>query len=268
MFFFLIAFWSISQKGNVGLDQDLSHLESRCFSGSVTICVNVAEYYEKKRNYEKAFEFFDAACIAGDASSCIKLYVVYAKGRWGKKRDFNTAMGYSMRAGELLGKSGAETFYKRACDLGDAWGCYHLSTIYSERYNNQKEAQKLLDRAINLSQNGCKSEDPDPIDCFLLGSLYESGIGLPRDEKKAISLYEKACEAGNGGACLNLAYIHQRKGDGKKFDEFRVKSCKGSRADICYELWKETKNKEYLEMACRFGSKQACDELIKPSVQE
>jgi len=262
MIFFALAFWLISQKGDVGVDRNLIEMEDRCFSGTITACVKVAEYYEKNRNYEKAIEFLDAACIGGDASSCIKLYVVYAKGRWGKKRDFNTAMGYSTRAGELLGKNGAETFYKQSCDFGDSWGCYHLSTIFSERYNNQQEAQKFLNKAIKLAESGCKDKEQDPIDCFLLGVLYENGRGVAKDEKKALSLYEKACNAGNGGACLNLAYIHQQKGNMEKFKEFRIKSCKGSRGDVCYEIWQETKNKEYLEMACRFGVKKACDEIF------
>ena len=165
--------------------------------------------------------------------------------------------------GKYFGSRGAEIFYKHSCELGDGWGCYHLYTIQAEKYNNQKESQKFLNKAIKLSENGCKEKDPDPVDCFLLGNLYENGIGVKKDEKKALSLYEKACESGNGGACIRLAHIYQQKGDKKKFEEYRIKSCKGSRGDICYEIRQETKNKEYLEIACGFGSQKACDELFK-----
>jgi hypothetical protein len=267
----LLAFLLIGQKGEKSVsvaEQNLVQMENSCFTGSITTCVKVGEYYEKKRNYEKAIEFFDAACIGGDAISCTKLYVVYTKGKWSKKRDLNTAMGYAIRAAELLGRDGSETFYKQSCNFEDSWGCYHLSIVQDERYNNQKEAQKLLNKAINLAQNGCNERDPHPVDCFLLGFLYEIGKGLPKDEKKSLSLYEKACEAGIGSACLNLANTYKQKGYTQKFEEYRIKSCKGNRGDICYELWKETKNKEYLEMGCRFGFKQACDELFKPPTQK
>jgi TPR repeat protein len=267
----LLAFLLIGQKGekSVGAaEQNLVQMENSCFTGSITTCAKVGEYYEKKGNYEKAIEFFDAACIGGDAISCIKLYVVYTKGRWGQKRDPKTGLGYAIRAQELLGNARLETFNKQACDLRDSWACYNLYNIYSERYKNQAEAQKFLKKAINLSENGCKGNDPDPGDCFLLGVLYRYGVGVTKDESKAFSLYEKACELGNGGACDNLAYIYQQKGDRRKFEEYRIKSCKGGIKHACYELWKETKNKEYLEIACRFGFKQACDELFKPPTQK
>ena len=104
MMVFILVFWVISQKGNISSDQNLIDMENRCFSGSVTICAKAGEAYEKKGDYEKAIEFFDAACIGGEALSCIKLYVVYSKGKWGKKRNFNAAIGYSTRAGEILWK--------------------------------------------------------------------------------------------------------------------------------------------------------------------
>jgi uncharacterized protein len=67
---------------------------------------------------------------------------------------------------------------------------------------------------------------------------YMSGSGVKEDMKRAIGLFEKACEAGLAGGCLNLGLAHQH-GDGVAKNLERAKA-----------LFKK---------GCEFGFVPACD---------
>jgi len=73
-----------------------------------------------------------------------------------------------------------------------------------------------------------------------LGTLYERGQGLTKDDARAAQLYERACDAGSGTGCGFLGDMYL-KGRGVKKDK--------SRATV---LWRK---------ACQLGWAQACMKL-------
>jgi TPR repeat protein len=76
--------------------------------------------------------------------------------------------------------------------------------------------------------------------CSNLGALYEEGRGVEKDERRAASLYEKACQGGNAGGCSNLGFLYLN-GSGVERDESRAaslyeKACQGGFATGCSNL--------------------------------
>jgi TPR repeat protein len=48
----------------------------------------------------------------------------------------------------------------------------------------------------------------DPLAAWALATLYEQGLGVPKDDAKAVSLYRAAADAGTPQAQLELAQRH------------------------------------------------------------
>nr|HMR07526.1 hypothetical protein [Polyangiaceae bacterium] len=104
------------------------------------------------------------------------------------------------RAIELLG---------RACDANLMEACTMLGTVLERFLDDDAKAQQ----ARRLFENSCNSGDS--LGCAGLGRLLWSGAGGSKDEDRALSLWVRACDAGVGRACWDLANAHkQRKEDG------------------------------------------------------
>ncbi len=43
---------------------------------------------------------------------------------------------------------------------------------------------------------------------MVLGSLHHYGVGTPKDLRKALDLYEKACDLKDSPGCINAGYIY------------------------------------------------------------
>src|SRR4051812_13754125 len=61
--------------------------------------------------------------------------------------------------------------------------------------------------SLNLKK-GCDSNNMD--DCTNLGLRYARGEGVPKDEPRAVALYEKACDQHNAAACSNLGLMYSQ----------------------------------------------------------
>jgi TPR repeat protein/serine/threonine protein kinase len=67
--------------------------------------------------------------------------------------------------------------------------------------------------------------------CSVLAGLYAAGTGVPKDDARAIALYQKACEGGEASACAGLGFM-VKTGVGAARDEARAltlfqKACEG-----------------------------------------
>lgn len=76
--------------------------------------------------------------------------------------------------------------------------------------------------------------------CTSNGSLYESGIGVPKDLPRAFLNYRKACEGGHLGSCHNLYFV-VAFGEGVERDFETVaqrerQACESGNALGCYNL--------------------------------
>lgn len=76
-----------------------------------------------------------------------------------------------------------------------------------------------------------------PTDCNLLGTMYEDGVGVGRNDDYAARLHEKACEGSLPVACsdLGLMVLEGRGGpaDAKLALDLFKRSCDGESADGC-----------------------------------
>lgn len=87
----------------------------------------------------------------------------------------------------------AVTFYIRACDAGYMTGCTNGGILLfmkgSHGSSQWKNAKKMFQKACGAGED---------TSCFNLGTLnYKEGR-----QKKAITMYNKACEMGNQPACV------------------------------------------------------------------
>jgi hypothetical protein len=115
--------------------------------------------------------------------------------------------------------------FGRACDMGVTAGCGSL---------------------IEFAQTGGKDVftkscyDGDGASCFLLGTLYSSGMGVQQDGGQAFTLFEKSCELGWWRGCGRLGQSYL-VGQGVKPDPVKAienfdRGCNGGNAASCYQV--------------------------------
>jgi hypothetical protein len=158
-------------------------------------------------------------------------------------------------AGENLG---------RACDLGLPEAC---SSLVAFAHDGGKD---VFERSCGRG---------DGASCFILGSLYSGGVGVPQDGDRAFQLFEKSCDAGWWRGCgrLGQSYLY---GQGtapdpalavKNFD----KGCNGGNAASCVQvaiLYKQGVGgvqdqglaMRRLKQACDLGLQTACAPADRP----
>ncbi|RDU57630.1 hypothetical protein CQA42_06080 [Helicobacter sp. MIT 99-5507] len=77
--------------------------------------------------------------------------------------------------------------------------------------------------------------------------MYNDGIGVKQDYKKAIELYTKSCDGGDSVGCYHVGYIYA-KGQGveqdlKQAKEFIGKACDLGNQESC-EVYRELNEAE------------------------
>ena len=185
----------------------------------------------------------NSMCESDNADACLKVAEILNTGRI-ISRD-------PARAGVTFG---------RACDLGSTQGCNELMEFV------HKDGKEALDKSC---QRG------DGASCFVLGSLYSGGNGLPQDPKRAFELFGRSCDTGWWRGCgrLGVSYL---VGQGTPIDTAKgvsnlEKGCRGENAASCYEVarvyWEGTSGPrepalagERLAKACRLGLQTACQQ--------
>jgi TPR repeat protein len=121
-------------------------------------------------------------CIAGEYSACLTAGDHYA------------ATG---RPADLLQ---ASAYYRQACDHGAAAGCSALGFLELQR----PEPERALARATTWFTRACDGQHLRG--CTALAELYLSGRATPRQDE-ALSLLQRACEAGEPRACARLSLL-------------------------------------------------------------
>ena len=91
----------------------------------------------------------------------------------------------------------------RLANEGDVDACLTLGYMYLYGENGlEQDAQKAF------QYYWMAAEKNDKIALNNLGSLYFSGIGVKKDKKRAVELFEKAAQLGNNEASVNLAFVY------------------------------------------------------------
>jgi len=108
---------------------------------------------------------------------------------------------------------------------------FSLCLIISLAFSNKIEAQEIKNTHFDAGLTAYKTNNfPLAFDEFLaaaklghpdsqfnIGLMYENGIGVAKDEKKAVLWYDKAAEQGLSNAQFNLAVLYEN-GRGTKVD--------------------------------------------------
>jgi hypothetical protein len=180
-------------------------------------------------------------CEDGSAADCLSLGKVLDDGKFAKQDE--------ARAGVMFG---------RACDSGVQQGCFSLIGFM------QKGGNTVLASAC---------DGGDGASCFIMGSLFSGGAGVPKDPALAFEMFQKSCDLGWWRACgrLGVSYLN---GQGTAANprlaiESFEKGCKGQNAASCLEagqfyrsgklgLKVEALARERFQQACQLGLQSAC----------
>jgi uncharacterized protein len=156
----------------------------------------------------------------------------------------------------------------RACDLGVPQACESLIAFA------RGDGKDIFERACD--------QDDDGASCFILGSLYSSGLGVPQDGARAFGLFRKSCDVGWWRGCGRLGQSYL-VGQGTAPDPVQAvanfeKGCQGGNAASCFEVSRlyhrgtgTTKDEELavqrLQQACSLGLQLACGQSMVPTPQ-
>ena len=182
----------------VGTQLDASDL-LECEGGDALACYELAKLNSEKYENIKAAIFFEKSCEGGYAPACTKLAEKYLYG-----------------VGVVGSRDKAVALYDKGCEEGDGEACY----VSAGFYDYGEGADKL--KSIKYHEKGCmntyassclilghetkeirwyekakdyfteKCDQGDGESCFWLGSIYESGWGVEKDEAKAETMFSKA----------------------------------------------------------------------------
>ncbi|RUM59571.1 MAG: hypothetical protein DSY66_02775 [Persephonella sp.] len=124
--------------------------------------------------------------------------------------------------------------FKTECLKGDAEGCNTAASILFsfERYKE----------AFELFKIGCEKLN-NSVSCYNVGDFFINGYGnLPKDEKKAIYYFKKACELSVKnhedycGGCYSLGTIFLIKSNPKKAVKYFSLDCSKNCCEACFEI--------------------------------
>jgi len=155
---------------------DIKASVAQCNTGDGKACNFAGALYATglqgiKLDLPQAFAFFQKSCNGNYATGCANLANAYYNG-----------------LGVTLDRAGAVQLYQRACDLSAVTACVDLGVVYRDgkvQAKNPAYAAKLFQRACDLSAAACAS----------IASMYELGMGVPKDVPRAVSLYQRSCYA-------------------------------------------------------------------------
>ena len=184
----------------------------------------------------------NVSCNDNSAEACLEEGRVRLEGK--------LLPGDAAEAGKSLG---------RACDLGSNMGCVELATFVS------------VDHGADTLRHACEAGDGAP--CFMLGSFYHTGNGVPRDDATALKLFQQSCASGWWRGCGRLGESYMW-GEGAPVDLPRAlqsfdKACAGKYGPGCFNaglMYARGKGtavnvvlaQQRLVKACEFGVAAAC----------
>lgn len=90
----------------------------------------------------------------------------------------------------------------RACDDGNAMGCFNLGSEYSRGTGVTKDDTHAAALYKKACDGGCFPA------CFSLAISYGNGAGVNRDDAQALFLTRRACDGGFATACVNLGLAY------------------------------------------------------------
>lgn len=121
----------------------------------------------------------------------------------------------------------AAEVFKTSCDIGFGFSCLELSKMFFNGKGvktDKAKAKELKDRGIKLLTESCNFENS--MSCTRLASET-----IDTNPKKAIELYTKGCELGDGFACVQTGIMYE-KGIGTTKNINKAKDFYGQACDF------------------------------------
>jgi TPR repeat protein len=170
--------------------------DKACSDDDSYSCEVLADRYVtgKNKNIAKAIEIYDNLCNDGDNNSCYKLEELTIKPTVNK----NTLMYKKVATDtpeniELLNQ----------CNNNDFGACSNLGYSYQ-----MAKGKKDVNKIIGLFYKSCNGGFG--IGCSHLGGIYEDGILVKKDLKRAKIAYSYGCELRSESACRYLDKLKKK----------------------------------------------------------
>lgn len=120
----------------------------------------------------------------------------------------------------------------RQCDAGKMSGCHALGLALMTPGSPDSPNNV---RAAAAFETGCTGGYAAA--CNGLGVMYAQGLGVPRDEARAVTLQTQSCQEGNVTGCLHVAYAYEAGRGVPKNDQeaaaFYGRACKLGSTEGC-----------------------------------
>lgn len=87
------------------------------------------------------------------------------------------------------------SLFDKACNSGDAIGCYELGLMYRDGKGVKQNSKKALTYLNKVCNEGVAES------CRAVGDMFAFGDGVAKNYAKAIKLFKKACSLGDKFAC-------------------------------------------------------------------
>jgi TPR repeat protein len=105
-----------------------------------------------------------------------------------------------------------------------------------QRASSFKSAEKLAQEKTAADADDAACKGGKAAACTALGTAFEEGSGRPQNRPVAELIYRKACSAGHGEGCFNLANL-LRDADGERGQEavaaFTIRACRLDALEAC-----------------------------------
>lgn len=114
----------------------------------------------------------------------------------------------------------ALAYFDRGCEAGSSRSCLVAAQAQLTRGHAA--------RAVQAFTRACDGSEPRG--CNALAEMYETGRGVPRDDRRAAQLFGRACDSDNGFGCFRLGAMY-RAGRGVPADVRRAAALESKACD-------------------------------------
>jgi uncharacterized protein len=217
----------------------LAKLERACGSGDGKSCRLLGDAYDSgegtDRTSLKQAELYEKACALKDGVGCYKIGSLYK-------------FGLGVRENEAR----AQAAFEKGCTYGNDGSCLMLPARQrpvaapgpsqggsfeklvddTKRACDQGNQQACRRSLLPEAEQACARRDGDA--CFRLGNQYSEGTGVPKDTQKAITFYDKGCDANDLPSCgefgASLVDMYHLRDANAPADERRARAARRAQA--------------------------------------
>ena len=171
--------------------------------------------------------FWQQACEEGRWRGCRTWLRVLAVKCHDGSAEACDVRGRALNDGRVVARDALEAgkHFDRACDLGLSDGCDRLRALA------RADGPGVFVRACDAS---------DGQSCFIVGSLEDEGLGVPKAPARALALFDRSCASGWAPGCNRLGKSYLT-GEGTAVDLSKAvgtfeKACRGRNAAGCFNV--------------------------------